>query len=67
MTAKATGYLEVYRGTNPPVYIKSSSRGRLNLFKIPDELGGKLNKNDRIRMYSKLNGVESDIREYRVR
>lgn len=67
LTAKATGYLEVYRGTNPPVYIKSSSRGRLNLFKIPDELGGKLNKNDRIRMYSKLNGVESDIREYRVR
>ena len=67
LTAQATGYLEIYRGTNPPVYVESSSRGRLNLFKIPDELGGKLDKNDRIRIYSKLNGVESDIREYRVR
>ena len=67
MTDGAIGYLEVTRGSNAPVIIESSSKGNRSVFEIPVELNGKLNRNDRVKVYSKVNGIESDIREYRVR
>ena len=67
LTDSATGYLEVTRGSNPPVLVKSTKRGRFNIFVIPSELGGKLNRNDTVKIYSKLDNLVSDKREYRVR
>ena len=67
ITEGATAYIEVTRGSNPPVVIEAINEDGFILFKIPAALGGKLNRRDRIRAYSILNNVQSDIREYRVR
>ena len=67
ITEGAIGYLEVTRGSNPPVIINSTEKGGFKVFEISSELGGKLNRNDKITVYCKLNGEESEIRDYRVR
>ena len=67
ITKDAEGYMEVVRGSNTPVIIKAKQTGDLVVFEIPNELGGKLKRRDTIRVYSKLGGLKSDIREYRVR
>nr|WP_072537887.1 InlB B-repeat-containing protein [Anaerococcus mediterraneensis] len=68
ITEGATAYIEVIRGSNPPVLIEAVTNDDGDVvFKIPGKLGGKLRRRDKIRAYSKLNNVQSDIREYRVR
>ena len=63
----ATAYIEVIRGSNEPIVIEATEEDGFILFKVPDELGGKLKRRDKIRAYCVLENVKSDIREYRVR
>ena len=68
ITEGATAYIEVIRGSNSPVLIEAVTNEDGDLvFKVPGELGGKLRRRDKIIAYSKLNNVQSDTREYRVR
>ena len=68
ITEGATAYIEVIRGSNPPVLIEAVTNDDGDVvFKIPGKLGGKLKRRDKIIAYSKLNNVQSDTREYRVR
>ncbi|WP_296128009.1 InlB B-repeat-containing protein [uncultured Anaerococcus sp.] len=68
ITEGATAYIEVIRGSNSPVLIEAVTNEDGDLvFKVPRELGGKLRRRDKIIAYSKLNNVQSDTREYRVR
>lgn len=68
ITAGATGYIEIIRGSNSPVLIEATNNSDGDIvFNVPDSLGGKLKRRDKIRAYSKLENVQSDIREYRVR
>ena len=68
ITEGATAFIEVTRGSNPPILIEAvKNNDGYIVFNVPAGLGGKLKRRDKIRAYSKLNNVESDIREYRVR
>ena len=68
MTEGATAYLEVTR-SNKTTKIKAEYDNSYGMyfFEIPDNLGGALNKRDRIKVYAELKGVISDTREYRVK
>ena len=58
----ATAYIEVIRGSNEPIVIEATEEDGFILFKVPDELGGKLKRRDKIRAYCVLENVKSDIR-----
>ena len=66
MTEGATAYLEVIRKGKDPVTIKAVKDDDYGVyyFIIPD---GALKKRDRIKVYAELNGIRSDIREYRIK
>ena len=68
MTKGATAYLEVTR-SNKTTKIEAIYDTDYNMyfFEIPNELGGKLKKRDRIEVYAELGGIRSDTREYRVK
>ena len=68
MTEGATAYLEVTR-SNKTTKIKAEYDNSYGMyfFEIPDNLGGALNKRDRIKVYAELKGVISDTREYRIK
>ena len=68
ITDRATGYIEIIRGSGSPVLIEAVNNDDGDIvFKVPAQLGGKLKRRDIIRAYSKLDNIQSDIREYRVR
>lgn len=68
ITEGATGYIEIIRGSNSPVLIEAVTNDDGDIvFIVPEDLGGKLKRRDKIRAYCVLNNVKSDIREYRVR
>ena len=69
MTEGAKAYLEVTRTGQNPVIIEAVKYDDYDMyfFEIPEELGGKLNKRDRIKVYAELGGIKSDTREYRVK
>lgn len=69
MTEGATAYLEVSRKGKTPVTIEAVKDEEYNVyyFIIPDDLGEKLNKRDKIKVYAELKGLRSETREYRVK
>ena len=69
MTEGATAYLEVSRKGKTPVTIEAVKDEEYNVyyFIIPDDLGEKLNKRDKIKVYAELDGLRSETREYRVK
>ena len=68
ITNEATAYIEIIRGSRPPVLIEAvNNADGYIVFNVPGVLGGRLKRRDVIRAYSKLGNVKSDIREYRVR
>lgn len=68
MTKGATAYLDVTR-SNKTTKIEAiyDTDYDMYFFEIPNELGGKLKKRDRIEVYAELNGIRSETREYRVK
>lgn len=68
MTSGATAYIEVTRSNKTTkIEAEYDTDYDMYFFEIPNELGGKLKKRDRIEVYAKLNGIRSDTREYRVK
>ena len=69
MTQGATAYLEVTRRGKKPVTIKAVKDDEYDMyyFIVPDGLGGKLNKRDKIKVYAELDGIRSETREYRIK
>lgn len=68
MTSGATAYIEVTRSNKTTkIEAEYDTDYDMYFFEIPNELGGKLKKRDRIEVYAELNGIRSDTREYRVK
>lgn len=68
LTEGADGYLEISgNGIPSGTIIKSTKRGRLNVFLVRKEIRRGLQRGDKFKIYAIKDGIKSEEREYEVR